>query len=306
MCSSGFGDRDNQYLVQAITLFNIQVLPSDAISVESVLFSPIKQRTLSQKLDNCLFQTLLVSSSVANKARILSESAPHSASWLSVVPSAALGLHLEPNEFLVALKWWLGQDLSRGSLCPLCPDTALDPLGHHAVTCRRGGDVVMRLDWLRDIIIDFCHSAHLGVKVEVGSQLKSDLRQTRPADVLVVDWERGRPAVWDVTVASPLTPAVLNEAGMTAGAAGEQCKYITNDPKCQELGWLCVPLAVKTYGNWGREAHTTFTRLATRLAICVSLPKSKVTTDLFGRLSLVLTRSIAKAILSRSLPQSFE
>ena len=145
VCSS---DRDNQYLVQAINLFNIQVLPSDAISVESVLSSPIKQRTLSQKLDNCLFQTLLVSSSVADKVYILSESAPHSASWLSVVPSAALGLHLEPNEFLIALKWWLGQDLSRGSLCPLCPGTALDPLGHRAVTYRRGGDVVMRHNWL--------------------------------------------------------------------------------------------------------------------------------------------------------------
>ena len=91
VCSSGFGDRDNQYLVQAINRFNIQVLPSDAISVESVLSSPIKQRSLSQKLDNRLFQTLLLSSSVANKARILSESAPHSASWLSVVPSAPLG-----------------------------------------------------------------------------------------------------------------------------------------------------------------------------------------------------------------------
>ena len=59
VCSSGIGDRDNQYLVQAINIFNIQVLPSDAISVESVLSSPIKQRTLSQKLDNRLFQTLL-------------------------------------------------------------------------------------------------------------------------------------------------------------------------------------------------------------------------------------------------------
>ena len=45
VCSSGFGDRNNQYLVQAINPFNIQVLPSDAISVESVLSSPTKQRT---------------------------------------------------------------------------------------------------------------------------------------------------------------------------------------------------------------------------------------------------------------------
>ena len=107
----------------------------------------------------------------------MSESAPHSASWLSVVPSAALGLHLEPNEFLVAIKWWLGarHDLSSGSLCPLCPDTALDPLGHRAVTCRRGGDIVTHHNRLRDVIVDFCHSAHLGVKVEVGSRLTPDL-----------------------------------------------------------------------------------------------------------------------------------
>ena len=111
-----------------------------------------------------------MSSSVANKARILSESAPHSASWLPVIPSAALCLHLEPNEFLVALKWWLGHDLSRGSLCPLCPDTALDPLGHHAVTCRRGGDGVMHHNQLRDAIVDFYHSARLGVKVVIGSR----------------------------------------------------------------------------------------------------------------------------------------
>ena len=104
-------------------------------------------------------------------------------------------------------------------------------------TCRRGGDVVMRHNRLRDVIVNFCHSAHLGVKVEVGSRLTPALRQARPTDVLVADWERGRPAAWDVTVASPLTPAVLNEAaGMTAAAASEQRKHSANDPKCQELG----------------------------------------------------------------------
>ena len=71
--------------------------------------------------------------------------------------------------------------------------------------------------------------------MEVGSLLTPDLRQIRPADVLVADWERGRPAAWDITVTSPLTPAVLNEAGMTAGAAAatsEQRKQLANDPKC--------------------------------------------------------------------------
>ena len=77
----------------------------------------------------------------------------------------------------------------------------------------------MRHNRLRDVTVAFCHNACLGVKMEVGSRLTPDLRQSRPADVLVVDWERGRPTAWDVTVTSSLTPAVLNEAGMTAGAA---------------------------------------------------------------------------------------
>ena len=39
-------------------------------------------------------------------------------------------------------KWWLGLDTSEGSLCALCPGSVLDYLGHHAVTCKYGGNVV--------------------------------------------------------------------------------------------------------------------------------------------------------------------
>ena len=79
---------------------------------------------------------------MADRACLLSVSAPHAASWLSVVPSHVLGLHLEPNEFQASIRWWLGLDTSGGSLCPVCFEKALDPLGHHAITCTHGGDVV--------------------------------------------------------------------------------------------------------------------------------------------------------------------
>ena len=50
-----------------------------------------------------------------------------------------------------------------------------------------------------------------------------------------------------------------------AAEAAENRKHTANDPKCAELGWRCVPLAVETYCNWGEEARRTFTLLATRL-----------------------------------------
>ena len=41
------------------------------------------------------------------------------------------------------------------------PDTALDPLGHHAVTCRHGGNVVMHHNRLQDALVDFSISHYI-------------------------------------------------------------------------------------------------------------------------------------------------
>ena len=66
---------------------------------------------------------------------------------------------------------------------------------------------------------------------------------------------------------------MLNGEG-TAALAAET----PNGPKCQELGWTCVPLAV----NWGKEAQGIFTRLASHLAISLSLPKTSILDDIYG------------------------
>ena len=187
---------------------------------------------------------------------------------------------------------------------------ALDPLGHHAATCRRGGDVVIRHNRLRDVFLSFCHQAHIAARLEAGSGLTPGLDRARPADVLVRDWAQGKPAAFDITVTSPLTPAILAEASRRVGAAAEAAenrKHTANDPKCAELGWRCVPLAVETYCNWGEEARGTFALLATRLAFgSSSFRKARVISDMFGRLNITLVRAIARAILARTvIPSDF-
>ena len=106
----------------------------------------------------------------------------------------------------------------------------------------------------------------------------------------------GKPAAFDVTVASPLTPATLNEASASAGAAAhvaENRKHAANDTKCQELGWTCIPLVVETYGNWGKEAQYVFSRVASLLAVGQSSPKPKMVAEIYGRLNLSLVRSLS-------------
>eukprot|EP00731_Ephydatia_muelleri_P015149 Em0008g869a len=238
-----------------------------------------------------------------NGARLLSISSRHAASWLTVVPSPGLNLHLEPNEFQIAVKWWLGMDVSFGSCCPHCPDHRLDPLGHHALMCKHGGDVVLRHNSLRDVFVEFCHRACLGGQVEVGSGQGHDRLNSRPADVLVKNWHLGKPAAFDLTITSPLNPTTLTEAGVKCGSSAQVAevrKHAANDGKCKELGWVCIPLAVESYGCWGMEAQESFKRLAARLAIQMGCSRSQATTTLYQRLSLSLVRANARALLSRA------
>ena len=200
VCSSGYGHQSHTHLAHAVEIFNSCVAPSETISLDSILTSPLGQKALSSKLDDLQSHALFNLSSVADRARLLSISAPHSSSWLSVVPSEGLGLHFEPNQYHVALKWWLGLDTSGGSRCSLCPDSILDPLGHHATTCKQGGDIVHRHNLLRDVFADSCRLAHLSVKVEVGNNLTPDHDHTRPADVLVHNWSQGKPSAFDFSI----------------------------------------------------------------------------------------------------------
>ena len=158
---------------------------------------------------------------------------------------------------------------------------------------------------LRDEVFDLCHHAHLSVSVERGHGLTRDLAHTRPADILIAGWDRGKPAALDLTITSPLCSVILGESCHQAGAAAlaaETRKLHSNGPKCQELGWSCIPLAVETYDNWGKQAHDTFSRLASFLAIHQSSPKAVVVAEIYGRLNVVLVQSIA---IEPSWPGSF-
>eukprot|EP00731_Ephydatia_muelleri_P007923 Em0004g261a len=278
---------------------------SDNVQNGSVLEKLPSQKTLSSILDDNLFRVLQGSLSIADRARLLSASSPHASSWLTVTPSEGQGLHLDPPVFQTALKWWLGLDTAEGSICALCPDKMLDPLGHHATTCKRGGDVVFRHNKLRDILAETCRRAHLSVQVEAGCNLTPDHSHSRPADVLISNWVLGKTAACDISVTSPLNSNIMSEAGVTAGAAAQATelrKHEANDVKCSELGWLCIPLVVESYGAWGKEAMESFWSLASRLAITSSRPKSAVLSELYGRLNLNLVRANVRAIMSRYCP----
>ena len=95
---------------------------------------------------------------------------------------------------------------------------------------------------------------------------------------------------------------IISEASVTAGSAAyaaEQRKHVANDPKCNELGWVCIPLAVELYGCWGSEAKHTLSRLGSHLACQLRCSKSQAITRLYGSLSITLVWANARALLAR-------
>eukprot|EP00731_Ephydatia_muelleri_P004695 Em0002g871a len=301
VCSSGFGSKTNDHLCSAVAYFNPNVPPDMALQIDAILSAPsVQQNKLSSMLDTHMFNLMLENSSTADRARLLSVSSAHASSWLSVVPSQGLGLHLDPPVHQIAIKWWLGLDTSQRSQCALCPGIALDPLGHHAITCKRGGDVVTRHNTLRDVLAEICHRAHLGVQVEAGNDLNADHSHNGPADLLLTNWATCKTAAFDISVTSPLNTLTLLEAGVSAGSAAqatETRKHMANDAKCNELGWLCVPLVVETYRAWEKEGMDAFSQLASRLATHTCRLKSAVTFELYSRLNLHLLQYLDDGIL---------
>jgi hypothetical protein len=287
-------------LETTVKFYNNRISPSQPIHVSETNFS---QKSLSAAIDKRALSELIDSApSMGERARLLAISDPRTADWLLATPSPGLGLRLEPNEVQVLIKLRLGLPLGiSGTCCSYCPDRELDMFGHHALTCRRGPDVIHRHNELRDAINALLNRALLNPRLEQGSGLGS---QTRPADILVPVWSLGKPAALDVTVVHPLNPKHINGASTDVThslIAAEERKHLENDPKCEELGWTCVPMAVTAYGAWGHEAHQFLARVAHRISTRQLTPASQIINATFCNLGIILARCSARAILARQL-----
>ena len=71
---------------------------------------------------------------------------------------------------------------------------------------------------------------------------------------------------------------IVNEAGARSGSAAGKAEvhmHNTNDPKCRDLGWICILLAVETYDCWVVEPQGSISCLAACLALHLQCSKSR-------------------------------
>ena len=175
---------------------------------------------------------------------------------------------------------------------------ALDPLGHHQLTCHKGGFPTRRHNDVRNAFRDLARVAGLNARIEQGA-FEQDL--SRPADILVLGaFALGKAAAFDVTVLSPHVQTNMAVAGNNdVIQMAEARKHDENDAKCADLGCKCIPLAVDLYGQWGDEAHKSFQTLASPLAVTSRVSFAVALSSIYNVLGLTLARQNARALLAR-------
>ena len=119
---------------------------------------------------------------------------------------------------------------------------------NHALACAADGDRISRHDRLRDVVFNSAAKAALAPDLE-----KANLTsRSRPGDIYLPCWSRGRPATLDMTVISFLQSSTLQTAVTSAGHAlevSDERTFTKHLSACEEAGISFVPLSVDALGS---------------------------------------------------------
>ena len=86
---------------------------------------------------------------------------PYAGAFLEAVPIPALGLYLQPSEFVLSVRYRLGCPVyDRAGPCPACQRHS-DALGDHAMCCGHQGERISRHNALSDTTHDTAAAAAL-------------------------------------------------------------------------------------------------------------------------------------------------
>ena len=168
--------------------------------------------------------------------------------------------------------WQIDEFNQADSICSVCHSSA-DIFGDHHVGCGGNGDRIHRHNSIRDAIFTAAQSAALAPLKEFSHLIPN--RQSRPADIFLPNWDRGRSAALDVSVISTLQNLTVSGAASTSGYAlqvGEAKKKATLEAHCNTAGISFVPFLFESLGGISDLASKTIRRIGRHLGQRVGAP----------------------------------
>ena len=177
----------------------------------------------------------------------------------------------------------------------------MDPFGDHFVCCDKNGGT-RRHNALRDALFDVLVRNSIPAAKEVTSG-----NRRRPADILLVAWERGRDVAVDLTVTHPLGlsahPIVVQNVAQHCRRA-ETAKVTAEGDLCRQAGWGFNPAAFTPWGGCGPSARTLLYEVGRRATAALSgWPKLRRLREIREGLSLTMAREVARQLSLRNRVQ---
>jgi len=233
-----------------------------------------------------LLDRLHVESALTNsqeKAAFLAAAAPHSGDWMLALPISSCGLCLDDEAVRVAVSLRLGLDLCAPHLCPC--GAQVDAKGIHSLVCKRAPGKTSRHHHLNDVIARAFTAAGVPTTKEPNGLSRSDGK--RPDGMTLIPWQRGKSALWDVTVACTSADSYITSSTRCAGATAELAATRKNS-KYNSLmeRFLFFPIAVETHGPLNAQAVGLLTDLGRRITTKSGEPRE--TAFLFQRVSVAV------------------
>ena len=126
---------------------------------------------------------------------------------------------------------------------------------------------------------------------------------SRPADVYLPCWHRGKPAAFDISVISPVQALTIDSAATIQGyvlTVRERQKRRIYVEGCLSAGIDFVPIAVETLGGLSSISSHTISELGKLQVNRLGLSPSHCASHFFQRFSLTLWRGNAACWISRN------
>jgi hypothetical protein len=280
----------------------------------------LTQKDLSGLLDAAMLQQLKSASvhDAGFAAHIALTSLPGAGAWLTA-PPVEDGREIDSELFKVALKRRLRMPVfEQDSHCPLCGQV-LDTWGDHALVCQCGGDRTIRHNAMRNAFFEEASEAGTRPEREKAGLLPArpatdevpasgDLSARRPADVWLPRGASGKGEALDFAVTSGLRADLMRQVATSPElvfSSYEQAKreYKQTNTLCSEAGFRFVPMVVEAHGGgFSKTVRGMIDWIAVQAAAIHHECPSKVSLKIAQRMSCILHRETARAILRRTAP----
>ena len=234
---------------------------------------------------------LLADADQLSRSRLLAAACPESGQWLHAFPTPALGTHLDPESFRIAIAHRVGAEVCHPHRCRC--GGQVDRLGLHPLSCQYSSGRAARHAAVNDIISRSLQTAGLPTILEPVGLSRSDGR--RPDGITTFPLKNGLCLVWDFTCVDTYAPSHLISSALTPGSAATAAEKM----KRSKYGDIAArhifePIAVETTGTYGQATRRFIRDLGQRITAATG--DNRETSYLQQRIGIAIARGNALCV----------